>query len=89
MLTLNFKIVPKTLVSDLGFNHLLSFMLTLEFKIVPKTLVSDLVGVNHLLMSMPTFNFGIKLTELVQKLQQEGKKPFTSHMVTFLFFHHS
>ena len=42
MLTVNFKIVPETLVSDTwGVNHLLMLMLTLNFKIVPETLVSD------------------------------------------------
>ena len=49
MLTLNFKIVPETLVSDTwGVNHLLMSMLTVNFKIVPETLVSDtlLMGVN-------------------------------------------
>ena len=62
-------------------------MLTLNFKIVPETLASDSRGVNHLLLFMLTLNFGIKLTELVQKSQQEGKKTFTYHMVTFVFFH--
>ena len=41
MLTLNFKIVPRTLVSDGGINHLLLSMLILNLKILPKTLISD------------------------------------------------
>ena len=43
MLTLNFKILHKILLSEIvgGVNHLLLFMLTLNFKIVSKTLVSD------------------------------------------------
>ena len=45
MLTVNFKIVPETLVSDTwGVNHLLMSMLTVNFKIVPETLVSDTWG---------------------------------------------
>ena len=45
MLTLNFKIVPETLVSDTWrVNYLLMLMLTLNFKIVPETLVSDTWG---------------------------------------------
>ena len=45
MLTLNFKILPKTLVTDtLGVNHLLMSRLTLNFKIVAETLVSDTRG---------------------------------------------
>ena len=45
MLTLNFKIVPETLVSDTWrVNHLLMLMLTVNFKIVPETLVSDTWG---------------------------------------------
>ena len=43
MLTLNFKILPKTLVSEIRGSIILSSMLTLTFKIVPKTLVSDTV----------------------------------------------
>ena len=45
MLTLNFKIVPETLVSDTGVvNPLLMSLLTINFKIVPETLVSDVEG---------------------------------------------
>ena len=45
MLTVNFKIVPETLVSDTWrVNHLLMLMLALNFKIVPETLVSDTWG---------------------------------------------
>ena len=46
MLTLNFKIVPDTLVSDTGgkVNHLLLSMLTLKCIIVPDSLVSVYLG---------------------------------------------
>ena len=45
MLTVNFKIVPETLVSDTWeVNHLLMLMLAVNFKIVPETLVSDTWG---------------------------------------------
>ena len=45
ILTVKFKIVPETLVSDTwGIYDLLMSMLTVNFKIVPETLFSDTSG---------------------------------------------